>query len=69
MTLPEGLVLIDGECVLCSAVFRFVARRDRKQVFKFAPIQGDFGRRCALEAGIDPARPDSFAVVDGGGCC
>jgi predicted DCC family thiol-disulfide oxidoreductase YuxK len=64
--LPEGLVLIDGECVLCSASFRFVARRDRGRRFKFAPVQGAFGSAAARVIGIDPTQPDSFAVVVGG---
>jgi predicted DCC family thiol-disulfide oxidoreductase YuxK len=63
VTLLDGLVLIDGECVLCSASFRFVARRDRARFFQFAPVQGVFGRQAARVAGIDPAQPDSFAVV------
>jgi predicted DCC family thiol-disulfide oxidoreductase YuxK len=66
LKLPEGLVLIDGECVLCSASFRFVARRDRDRLFRFAPVQGKFGSGAAQQIGIDPAQPDSFAVVLGG---
>ena len=66
VTLPEGLVLIDGVCVLCSASFRFVARRDRNKRFTFAPVQGPFGRRAAVAIGLDPDQPDSFAVILGG---
>lgn len=61
--LPDGLVLIDGLCVLCSASFRFVARRDRGVRFRFAPIQSPFGRLAAQAIGIDPDQPDSFAVI------
>jgi predicted DCC family thiol-disulfide oxidoreductase YuxK len=63
LTLAEGLVLIDGACVLCSASFRFVARRDRDQQFRFALVQGAFGRTLAQAIGIDPDQPDSFAVI------
>jgi predicted DCC family thiol-disulfide oxidoreductase YuxK len=62
----EGLVLIDGVCVLCSASFRFVARRDRDRRFRFAPIQGSLGRRVAAAIGIDADQPDSFAVITDG---
>lgn len=61
--LPEGLVLIDGACVLCSMSFRFVARRDREKRFKFATIQGTPGQGIARAIGIDPDQPDSFAVI------
>jgi predicted DCC family thiol-disulfide oxidoreductase YuxK len=65
-TLPEGLVLIDGACVLCAASFRFVARRDHARIFRFAPVQSEFGATAARAIGIDPAQPDSFAVILGG---
>jgi predicted DCC family thiol-disulfide oxidoreductase YuxK len=64
--LPDGLVLIDGLCVLCSASFRFVAVRDSDRLFTFAPVQSAFGSAAARAIGIDPEQPDSFAVVIGG---
>ncbi len=65
-TFEEGVVLIDGACVLCSASFRFVALRDCNQRFRFALIQGAFGRKLARAIGIDPDQPDSFAVIVNG---
>jgi predicted DCC family thiol-disulfide oxidoreductase YuxK len=64
--LPDGTVLIDGECVLCTGSFRFVARRDPKAAFRFAAVQSDWGRWAASRLGIDPDDPDTFAVVLGG---
>ncbi len=62
----DGLVLIDGQCVLCSASFRFVARRDPTCRFRFTAIQQGYGRRIAQSLGIDPDDPTTFAVVLGG---
>lgn len=64
--IPDGTVLIDGECVLCAGSFRFVARRDPGARFRFAAIQSDWGRWAADKLGIDPDDPDTFAVVLGG---
>ena len=61
--LPDGIVLYDGVCVLCSAWFRFVAARDPAARFRFTPIQGAFGRRLAVRLGIDPDSPATNAVV------
>jgi predicted DCC family thiol-disulfide oxidoreductase YuxK len=36
---PDGTVLYDGVCVLCSVWFRFVAARDPAARFRFVPIQ------------------------------
>ena len=34
------VVFYDGECGLCHRGVRWVARRDRKQMIRFAPLQG-----------------------------
>ena len=36
---PHGLILFDGVCVLCSRGCRFVSKRDRRDDFRFVPIQ------------------------------
>jgi predicted DCC family thiol-disulfide oxidoreductase YuxK len=58
---PDGTVLYDGVCVLCSGWFRFVAARDTQA--RFTPVQGVYGRRLATELGIDPDHPQTNAVV------
>jgi predicted DCC family thiol-disulfide oxidoreductase YuxK len=63
---PDGTVLYDGVCVLCSAWFRFVAARDPQARFRFTAIQGAYGRSLALRLGIDPDNPQTNAAVIGG---
>ncbi len=63
---PDGTVLYDGVCVLCSAWFKFVAARDPEARFRFTPIQGEFGRQLAVHLGIDPDNPQTNAVIIGG---
>jgi predicted DCC family thiol-disulfide oxidoreductase YuxK len=60
---PHGLILFDGVCVLCSRGCRFVSKRDRRDDFRFVPIQLAEGRPLAEQLGINPDRPDSFALV------
>lgn len=64
--IPDGTVLYDGVCVLCSAWFRFVARRDPAARFRFVAIQSPFGRALALRLGIDLDNPQTNAVIIGG---
>lgn len=59
----DGIILYDGVCVLCSGWMRFVLNRDRDRLFRFTPIQSDYGRALALALGIDPDDPDTNAVV------
>ncbi len=60
---PDGIVLYDGVCVLCSAWFRFVAARDPRARFRFTQVQGEYGRWLALRLGIDPDNPLTNAVL------
>ncbi|MCQ0986897.1 thiol-disulfide oxidoreductase DCC family protein [Jiella marina] len=59
----DGIILYDGICILCSSGMRFVARRDAAGLFRFAPIQSAYGGRMAEALGIDPASPETFAVI------
>lgn len=58
-----ALILYDGNCVICSAWFRFVAKRDDARTFLFTAIQSPYGRALALKHGIDPDNPQSNAVL------
>jgi predicted DCC family thiol-disulfide oxidoreductase YuxK len=59
----QGLILYDGDCVICSGWFRFVAARDTECKFMFTAIQSDYGRALALKLGIDPDNPATNAVL------
>ena len=59
----DGIILYDGVCVLCSGWMRFVLRRDRDRLFRFTPIQSDYGTALARGLGIDPEDPDTNAVI------
>ena len=63
--LPDGTILFDGVCVLCSRWVRFVAARDGGR-FTFVPVQSAYGHALAARLGINPAAPETNAVVLGG---
>jgi predicted DCC family thiol-disulfide oxidoreductase YuxK len=62
----DDVILYDGVCVFCSRWIRFVAVRDIDRRFRFTAIQSGYGTRLAQAFGIDPADPDTNAVVHGG---
>ena len=59
----EKVVLFDGVCNLCSSSVRFMLRRDRRRVLRFASIQSAAGRELYEQTGLDPDSPDSFVLV------
>ena len=62
----DDVILYDGVCIFCSRWVRFVATRDVVRRFRFTPIQSGYGTRLAQAFGINPADPDTNAVVHGG---
>jgi predicted DCC family thiol-disulfide oxidoreductase YuxK len=65
---PEAgpILLFDGVCNLCHAAVRFVLRRDREAVFRFAPLDSEFGRRLTAGGFPDGDPPDSVILVEDG---
>jgi predicted DCC family thiol-disulfide oxidoreductase YuxK len=59
----NGIILYDGVCVLCSGWMRFVLRRDTGRLFRFTPIQSEYGGALARALNIDPKNPDTNAVI------
>src|SRR5262245_60420654 len=62
----DDVILYDGVCVFCSRWVRFVAKRDAARRFRFTAIQSSYGTRLAQAFDIDPADPDTNAVLHGG---
>ena len=63
---PAGvthLVLYDGVCGLCNGLVQFLLKRDHRQVFKFAALQGATGRATLERLGAGPSLPSSFYGV------
>jgi len=58
-----AVILYDGLCGLCNRGVRFVLKRDRKGVFRFASLQSSAGREILARHGIAPAALDTFYVV------
>lgn len=57
------IVLYDGVCALCNGLVRFILARDRDGVFRFASLQGDFGRAALARHGRNPDALDTLVVV------
>jgi predicted DCC family thiol-disulfide oxidoreductase YuxK len=57
------VVLYDGVCGLCNRLNRFILKRDRRNLFRFAPLQGRFARQVLERHGKDPRDLDTLYLV------
>ncbi|MFT4132159.1 thiol-disulfide oxidoreductase DCC family protein [Labrys sp. (in: a-proteobacteria)] len=64
--LPDGLILFDGVCVLCSGMVAFVIPRDAVGRFRFVAVQSEAGTTLARRFGIRTDDPEAVAVVSDG---
>jgi len=60
------VLVVDGDCALCSRGARTIARRDPGDEFRITPIQSQTGRALAAHFALDPDDPASWlALVEG----
>jgi predicted DCC family thiol-disulfide oxidoreductase YuxK len=48
----RALLLYDGVCALCNGVVQFLMTRDRRDRFRYAPLQSILGREILARFGI-----------------
>ncbi|MGI8468555.1 MAG: thiol-disulfide oxidoreductase DCC family protein [Pyrinomonadaceae bacterium] len=62
----NAIILFDGVCNFCNSSINFIIERDRKNYFKFAPLQSEVGQKLLDEYGIDKAETDSVVLISNG---
>ncbi|NER11349.1 Predicted thiol-disulfide oxidoreductase YuxK, DCC family [Muriicola jejuensis] len=62
----KKIILFDGVCNLCNSSVQFVIKRDKKDLFRFAALQGEIGEKLVKERGIDTSQIDSIILIEPG---
>ncbi len=60
------IVFMDGECALCSAGARAIARLDRRGEFRICPIQSSLGRAVLAHHGLDTEDAETWLYLADG---
>jgi len=60
----KKLILFDGVCNLCNTSVLYVIKRDKKNIFMFAPLQSNIGQQIAEIYSIDSKEPDSILLYE-----
>ena len=66
--MPAGkkIILFDGVCNLCDSAMQYVIKRDKDDVFRFAALQSEIGKKILDHIGIDPKKTDSVVLYEPG---
>lgn len=62
----KKILLFDGVCNLCDSAIQFVIKHDKKDVFRFVPLQSELGRNIIKHLGIDTSKVDSMLLYEPG---
>ena len=60
----KKIILFDGVCNLCNNSVQFVIKRDVNDVFQFAALQSETGKRLLTERNIDTQEVDSIILIE-----
>ena len=60
----KKLILFDGICNLCNTSVLYVIRRDKNNVFMFAPLQSNIGRKIINDYNVDDSKMDSILLFE-----
>ena len=53
MMIDKHIILFDGECNFCSFWVKYVIKRDENDVFRFASLQSEIGKKYLNQFNID----------------
>lgn len=60
------ITIMDGECVLCGAGARLIARFDRREEFRICRLQSPLGHALMVHFGLEPDDPESWLYLADG---
>lgn len=67
MTDPGPIfTVMDAHCALCARGAAWIARNDKRNIFRIVPIHSELGRSLLIRNGLDPDDPASWLYVDNG---
>lgn len=64
-TKDKKIILFDGVCNLCNGAVTFIIKRDDEDIFRYAALQSDVGKKLTEKQGIDTDQVDSIVLIDG----
>ena len=57
------VILFDGVCNLCNGFVQFVIKRDKKNIFRYASLQSDFGQQFLQKNKLNAVEFKSIILI------
>lgn len=62
----KHIILFDGVCNFCNDSIRFIMKRDKNDLYRYASLQSDLGNTLTSERGINTENVDSIVLIQPG---
>jgi len=66
MDADKPVIIFDGVCNFCNALVNFIIKQDKKNIFLFAALQSESGKKLMEQYQINWQRTDSFILIEKG---
>src|SRR5690606_20504217 len=60
----KKIVLFDGVCNLCNNFVQTIIKHDKKDIYRFASLQSDYGQKVQKHLGIDSSQIKSIILYE-----
>ena len=64
LPIDKKIILFDGVCNLCNSAVQFIIKHDKKDFFRFIPLQSNLGLSIIKHLGIDTSKIDSIILYE-----
>ena len=62
----HAIILFDGVCNFCNSRINFIIRNDKRDYFRFTPLQSETAKKLIAEKNIHTFGLDSFILIENG---
>ena len=66
LPIDKKIILFDGVCNLCDSSVQFVIKHDKKDIFRFVPLQSELGQKIISHLGVSGLNIDSTILYEPG---
>jgi predicted DCC family thiol-disulfide oxidoreductase YuxK len=60
------IILFDGVCNFCNSSVNFIIDKDKRDVFRFASLQSDFGQKCLKDFNLPLDKFSTLILISAG---